>query len=211
MISLIYGLSIRPVTDLLLRPLEDQVVFPKEDKAEALVVLGGGVLSYSPSPFGLGIAESESLYRLLAALWLYRQRPRPIILSGGSVYANERSEAEVLEEMLVQLGVRRVDIWTDKISRTTEENIAEIEKILLLRNIRRIFLISSAFHLPRALGEFSHFRGEVIGYPSHYHSRDVEFHIWVDYLPRAKYLYLSSLALHEYLGLFFQWIKKTPP
>ncbi|MEN3027967.1 MAG: YdcF family protein [Aquificaceae bacterium] len=117
----LYMLSVEPVKDMLYRPLEKAHPVPQRLEVDAIVVLGGG--SYKT-----GILKEDSMKRLLTGFLLHREHGLPIILSGGASLGS-LPEAEVMKQLLEELGVDRKSIITEARSRDTYENALYVKEI----------------------------------------------------------------------------------
>jgi uncharacterized SAM-binding protein YcdF (DUF218 family) len=121
------------------------------------IVLGGYTDMSAAQPPGM-VTFSRSGNRLSTALMLYKTgKIRHILLSGGSgkLIGAEASEAPVARWYLQQAGVPDSVIWVEDQSRNTREN-ARFSRALLDARApgSRCLLISSAWHLPRAIISF---------------------------------------------------------
>lgn len=183
---------------------------------DAIVVLGGAMDAAVPPerPYpNLGAAAD----RVWHAARLYRAGKAPVILvSGGNLpwSDTDRPEAEVMAELLQELGVPASAILRESASRTTRANRDFSVPLLRAHGIRRILLVTSALHLPRALALFQNSDLEVIAAPT-----DVEvvprdpFHP-LRWLPDAQALADSSRAFKEYFGTWVdrcQSVSAAPP
>jgi uncharacterized SAM-binding protein YcdF (DUF218 family) len=198
-ISLLYLLSIEPVTDWLIRPLE--TAYPPLQhtaKADTVVVLGGGVRDLSWVPAAPEPAE-HSINRLVAGIEIARTLHLPLVLSGGSGETTPRSPAEVdaLADTAVRLGFARQDLIIESGSRNTWENAGAVKKLIPGKTI---VLVTSAFHMKRAAGMFRKHGFTVIPAPADYQSSARPWSI-AKLIPRANYLSVSSTALAERLSL----------
>lgn len=171
-------------------------------QAEAIVVLGGGVGSRRAP--GKAIELGDSADRILHASRLFRAQKAPLIVaSGGSGPRNEAPRAESLDmaALLEEWGVPSSAILREEESLTTRQNAIETERLLLARGVRRIILVTSALHMPRALGAFRKTTLQPIPSPSSFTVRD-EGRPWTErWLPTAAALGRSTSAVHEWLGL----------
>lgn len=123
---------------------------------ELIVVLGGGV-TRDGSPGAATIARARRAARTA------RSSPdAPLILSGGreAALGNGPSEAEMMRDELVRMGVDPERLLIEDESRTTVGN-AVLVTARYLRGLapRSIHLISSPFHLQRATEIFRHILG----------------------------------------------------
>jgi uncharacterized SAM-binding protein YcdF (DUF218 family) len=125
--------------------------------ADAIVILGGAVSGAQP-PARPTIALTASSGRVLHAAALYRAgKAKWIVIAAGNRPNNPhvQPEAEAIADLLRQLGVPAPAIRTEGKSQTTRENAANIRPILEALGARRILLVTSAFHMPRAIRTFS--------------------------------------------------------
>ncbi len=185
-----YLLSIEPVKDMLYAPLEKAYPVPQTFKVDAIVVLGGG-------SYATGILKEDSMKRLLTGFVLHKKTELPIILSGGASFGR-LPDAEVMKQVLEELGVDRSKIITEVRSRDTYENALYVKEICERRGFRRLLLITSAYHMPRAVETFKRTGLEVVPYPTDF-KRDNKYSLY-SLLPRAGVLADSYKALREYLG-----------
>ncbi len=122
---------------------EVHVPMPNE-KADALIVLGAQV---QPS----GEPSVQLAWRLEAALEVFNQNPAPIVVSGGQGANEPRPEGEVMRDWLVERGVPAEQILVDGESTNTRQNISHAISLLQGLNIQNVRIITSDYHLPRAL------------------------------------------------------------
>jgi len=203
---LLVGLSLNPVADRIIRPLE-AVYRPLPEgplKADAIVVLGGGVRDLSWVPAGPEPAGG-SLERLVAAVQLARKQHLPLVITGGSGETSPGAvrEADAMADTAIKLGFPAKDIVTENRSRNTWENAEAVQKLV---QGRTIVLVTSAFHMRRAVGMFKKMGFSVIPAPAGYASQTRQGSS-TDYLPQASALAISSQAIAEHLSL--SWYRMT--
>ncbi|WP_264805679.1 YdcF family protein [Cytobacillus sp. NCCP-133] len=96
-------------------------------------------------------------YRLPEAVRLYRAgRAKKILFSGGVVWpGSSLSEAEVLKNKAILMGIPEKDILTEEGSRHTKENVLAsmlvLDRAIGLHNISRIIIVTAPFHMRRML------------------------------------------------------------
>lgn len=205
-ILLLYLLSINPIANFLLFGLEKNLRYPPKEVGGAIVVLGGGARMYETG-FGFGLPAEDFTFRLYAAYELYRVKKRPIFISGGKVSPKELADADVGKAFLLSLGVSAKDIFVENLSRDTQENAKNLASLILKQNVREILLVTSAYHIKRASREFSQLPLKIHYWPSHFLSTDPDSYSFKDFLPLIAHLRKSSLALHEYFGLLWSYIR----
>lgn len=186
----LYLLSVEPVKDMLYKPLEEAYPVPREVQADVLVVLGGG-------SYNTGILKEDSMKRLLTGFILHKRYNLTIILSGGASIGN-LPEAEVMKQLLEELGVDKSKIFTEVRSRDTFENAKYVKEICEKHNFQRVVLITSAYHMPRAVETFMKAGLEVIPYPTDF-KQDKRYNLY-SFIPKMGVLNDSYKALREHLG-----------
>lgn len=176
------------------------------DRAQAIVVLGAGRYSNAPEYGGDTVSRFE-LERLRYGVRLQRLTHLPLMLVGGSGVGEDTG----LPESLLMQRAATEDFgatvtWLETRSRTTAENAANAAPILLGHGVRRIYLVTHAWHMPRAAWAFRHAGLEVIPAPTAFVTAigDEREEAW---LPSAQALYDVSLGLHEATGLL--WYRLT--
>ncbi len=186
-------------------------------EADLVLVLGGALAPAQP-PMHPQINLGSAADRVWHAGALYREgKARWVLLSAGNQpgFEHVQSEAEAMREILLGMGVPDSAIRTETRSRTTRENAQYSKEIVRQLGARRILLVTSALHMPRALAVFrSAFRDEgVTLIPA---STDAEAlggdwdPLW-RWLPQANSLAWSTRAIKEYLGLAQTWLAKGSP
>jgi uncharacterized SAM-binding protein YcdF (DUF218 family) len=193
----ILGLS--PIGNALIIPLEDR--FPPWDAArgapDGIIVLGGTIDAAGP--------RNE---RLVVVPELVRRYPNArILFSGGSgaLIDDGDAEAEFAARLLDSLGIARSRITLEDRSRNTVENAVFSKAIVQPRPGERWLLVTSAYHMPRAIGAFRKAGFPVEPYPVDWRTRRAEdglrpFATIVDGLRR------TDTAVHEWVGLAVYWL-----
>lgn len=173
--------------------------------AKAIVVLGGGRYSNAPE-YGGDTVDGLQLERLRYAALLARLTGLPVIPSGGNAMQEGPPEALLAKQILEQAFRVQVAAVEDE-SRTTWDNAYLTKELLDSLAIRKVLLVTHAWHMPRAVEIFHRAGIDVIPAPTaFYHTNDFEQE-FSDWLPSAKALLLSYYALHEYLGRVWYQIR----
>lgn len=194
-----------PITSFgLFRLLEDQ--YPMRPIAElpdadAIVVLGGTVVPLQPPRME---AEEITGARLQRAIRLYLAEKAPVVVCcGGGGYpgpANERrTEADDMQAMLRDFGVPETAIRAESRSRNTSENARYGAEILEKLAARRVLLVTSAFHMPRAVALFEREGVEVIPAPSDPRATGSPWTLQA-FRPGPYALRSTTLAINEIVG-----------
>ncbi len=200
----LYLLSIRPIADSLILPLENSFPHPARTSlnCDAIVVLGGGVLPNTPDAQGRAVPDPSSIQRAYAAFSIWRRMPVPVLVSGGSSQGERWTSARAIAAFLVDLGIHRDFQILEEESRNTFENAKFSARLLEERGSVSPCLVSSAYHLPRAVMSFAAFDVAVVPVPTDYRAYRGSYG-WPHFLPSAHSLAVSNTALHEYLGILY--------
>lgn len=200
----LYGLSIPVLASHLLRLLEPEPRDPGADKSgQAIVVLGGGMIPAAPE-YAADTVNSLTLVRLRYASGLSRATRKPVLATGGSPRGDSSPEARLMRQVL-QVEFHTPVQWVEEGSRNTLENARESYRILDAAGINRVYLVTHAWHMPRARYAFESSGFSVIAAPTGYTARPS---ITVfDFMPNAQALRNSSWFFHEVLGLGWYHLK----
>ena len=203
-LGLIAAFGIGPVGTWLLAPLENRFPPYSDDGTPiaGVVVLGGAVrpgLSFARDQLTVGDAAE----RVIAMADLARRHPAArIVFTGGSgaVVDDERPEAEAVARFAPTLGIDPNRILYENRSRTTAENARDTRALVTPKTGERWLLVTSAWHMPRAIGTFRRVGFPVQAYPVDYRTGTAGDHL----IPEpsiASGLDRFDLAVREWAGL----------
>lgn len=167
---LVAGLS--PLSAWVLMPLENRFpVFPDDGtRVDGVIVLGGAV--EADTSIGRGqISVNDAGEREIALADLARRYPEArLVFSGGTGSFREHavSEAEIISRFADTLGVPRNRLILEQQSRNTHENAAFSARMVQPKPSERWLLVTSAWHMPRAMGCFRKAGFPVVAYPVDY-------------------------------------------
>jgi uncharacterized SAM-binding protein YcdF (DUF218 family) len=203
--ALLWLLSTPYFAEALLHELEGEpyVTDTKKPLADAIVVLGGGTYFHSPEYAGDTVGN-ETLERLRYAAKLHRETGLPILTTGGKPLGNSLSEGQQMKQVLEQefnVPVR----WVEGESDNTLQNAQFSYTMLKADNIRRIYLVTHAWHMPRALQAFHSTGFQVVPAPTAYTTRYQTY--LLDFIPNAKALRDSRNFFHELIGMLWYQLK----
>lgn len=130
-----------------------------EESYDAAIILGGVTASDQPPLDRVHLHKGAD--RIMHAVQLYKLgKVQKLIVTGGSALLlddpESRTEAEQIEQVLLISGVAPADILLEEESRNTRENALYTHRLLQERSLNpeRLLLVTSAFHMRRALGCF---------------------------------------------------------
>ncbi len=202
-VVLLWLLSTPFIAEMLLHQLEGEPLSIDTRQADAIVVLGAGTYFHAPEYAGDTVSDF-SLQRLRYAAKLYRDSGSLILVSGGKPAGNETSEAQQMKHVLVEEFHVPVT-WTEDSSDNTLESARNCYKMLLPSKVKRIALITHAWHMPRAQTAFQAAGFEVIPAPTAYTTRyqtDL-----LSFIPNAIALRDSKIFMHEAIGMMWYRLK----
>ncbi|HLT99399.1 MAG TPA: YdcF family protein [Burkholderiaceae bacterium] len=175
-------------------------------QTEAIVVLGGSTASNRPNWFE-PYDRTTTVARVDTAAELYHADRAPIIIVSGAALEGSVSEAQIMANALRQQGVPAEAIVQESESLTTYENAVYTARILKERNIDRILLVTSALHMPRAMGVFRKQQVDALpagSPPQIVVPEDPAFSFW---LPSMQVLSASRSVVKEYVGMLVYWLR----
>lgn len=177
------------------------VVLASDSLPDAIVILGGG-RNPQADEYGGDTVSTPTLVRLRYGAYLHRQTAVPVLVSGGRVHGELKSEAALMASVLKD-DFRVAAKWLDEKSRNTHENAKYSAELLLAEDRKRIWLVTQAWHMPRSVAAFERYGFDVVAAPMAFSRRPSPDSFWLNIMPRAQSLAESSQALHEWLGIAY--------
>ncbi len=202
------GLVIGGMTPLgvwLIAPLEERFIAPAElGQVDGIVVLGGAERSALTAAHGQPHVNHMS-GRLITFLHLARAYPEARLVHSGRGWdvagpSGGLNQSLVAERLLLDAGIDPSRIRFERRSLNTCENARMSFELVRPTPGERWLLVTSAFHMPRAMGCFQTVGWSVIPYPTDYKQRR-EFGPLTTVLPDN--LSRLDLAAHEWGGLVY--------
>jgi uncharacterized SAM-binding protein YcdF (DUF218 family) len=199
-------MSFPPVADALLGPLQDKARAAAAQAPpccyDAIVVLGGGVTPAAP-PFLMEPDLADAADRVWYAAQLYhRGIAQRIIVTGGSLLplggGLATTEAEGMRRFLVDLGVPSEAIVSEGNSLNTLENIHNVRQMV---GEARAALVTSAYHMPRALKIARQGNLNVGAFPTDWRLPPEARPSWENWVPSIAAMAWSSISLREHIAL----------
>jgi uncharacterized SAM-binding protein YcdF (DUF218 family) len=170
---------------------------------DGIVVLGGGISPALSQAYG-DIQLNAGAERVTIIPKLARAYPNArIVFSGGdaSVLQNKGREADYLYPLLDAFGVPRARVMIENRARNTYENAVFTKELAKPKPGERWLLVTSAEHMPRAVGCFRQAGFPVEAYPVDWRTRPR-----FTWLPNGRFgagLAALDRAAHEWAGLLF--------
>ena len=206
LLPLLYGFL--PVSTAPLRYLENRHDIPEltGQPVDGVIVLGGHTAWGDISESRNQPQQNRAADRLTKGLMLHRMNPGGTLLfSGfdGRLTPKGWSEAETIRRLITELGVAGDGIIYESTSRNTYENAVNSLAVAVPQPGSRWLLVTSAAHMPRAVGSFAAAGWDsIIPYP-------------VDFQTGAEAGYIFNFEqgaasvrnwLHEYVGMAAYWL-----
>ena len=204
-VCVFYVLSITPVANMFLYSLESGLTPPSKEelsKVNIMVILGGGI-EVSGGFRARPEASGATYARVFNGVEAFRKsKAGVLVLSGGSIDKPGETEAEVMENIALALGVNESAILLEKKSRDTMEQALEIRKLVPVNKDTRIALVTSALHMKRSLRTFKKiFPGSAItAVPANYTYSPLKLN-YKTFIPSAEAFTASTIAAHEWIGM----------
>lgn len=204
-LALIVG-GLTPAGNLLVIPLEERfssVVRPTADeRVDGVILLGGFEDGWVSSGRG-GLGLNEAAERVTEGLRLALCHPEAkVVFTGGvgGLLAHNEEATSPVAEFLEEAGVARERLVLEGRSRNTYENALFTRDLVKPAAGERWYLVTSAYHMPRAMGLFRKAGFDVIAYPVDYRTRGPEDATrFFERIPQG--LMRLDVGANEWLGL----------
>ena len=202
-IALLALLSYDAISGTLALTLEKQYApfsnFENSKDVKWIVVLGGGSEVDKALPLSTYLSEA-SLKRLSEGVFIHKRLPgSKLIVSGKSGFEGITPVAEVMADTAREWGVKPKDIVIEGEAKDTKDHAIYVKEIV---GRDRFILVTSAWHMPRAVGLFRKHGMEPIPAPTDYMVRKREGGLTPGvFFPDAGALEKAERVIHEYLGM----------
>lgn len=197
-------LSYGAVSDMLARPLEQEYApltdYQSLKNVKWIVVLSGGSCVDPALPLSTYLSDA-SLARLTEGVFLHNRLPETkLILTGRSGFEGITPVAEVMADTAKEWGVDSEDIVVEKEATDTKDHPIYVKELV---GSGPFILVTSASHMPRAMGLFRKHGMEPIPAPTDYMVKEREALTPGVFFPDADSLDKAERAIHEYLGILW--------
>jgi uncharacterized SAM-binding protein YcdF (DUF218 family) len=201
------AIAVLPVGRWVVAPLENRFPQPQlPQRIDGIVLLGGAVSIARTIAHGQ-VALNDMAARITETLALAQRYPDArVLISGGDAAIVPRglAEADFTRRLLVADGLDDKRILVDTRSRDTYENAVYSKEVANPQPGQVWVLVTSANHMPRAVGSFRSVGFDVIPYPVDYDTGPDEFDFDINL---AGDLQTLGWATHEWLGLADYWVR----
>ena len=205
-------IGVLPVGELLLMPLENRFPAPSEPPGDidGIVVLGGTVDLDVTAHRGVVTFEDTS-ERLTSLLELVLRYPEArVVFSGGQGWLKDTdlSEATAVRRFLRDHGIDEARVIFEDRARNTQENALFTKPLAAPQRGERWLLVTSASHMPRAVGCFRQVGWPVIAYPVDYRTTG---QLTLRLPDAAKRWVEFDDAIRAWVGLIAYWMTDRIP
>lgn len=168
-----------------------------------IVILGCGHKNDGMLPVTAQLS-SCSLYRLAEAIRIYKANPGSRLLASGYGGNEPFSNAEMVRQVAVALGVPESHILVFPQPKDTEQEAQAIAPVL---GKQHFALVTSASHMPRAMHIFEQANLNPIAAPAGHLAKDPSRGNWWENTPKAGAVYSVERWWYETLGSVWLFLK----
>ncbi len=179
--------------------------FP-DSSAQAIVVLGSGRKSNVAEYGGADTVHPRTFNRLRYGSVLHTKIGLPILVTGGRYWEDDEPEGILMARSLKE-DFKLETRWIEGKSRNTAENAMFSWEILEKEEIKTIYLVTHAWHMPRAKQIFERQGFNVIPGPTRFEGLKGGKIRISDFIPSSDALRVSYYAIHEAIGLIWYNIR----
>jgi uncharacterized SAM-binding protein YcdF (DUF218 family) len=173
-------------------------------EADAIVVLAGGMTPPAPEQ-PEALPNPETYERCARAAWLYRNwRRLPVLTCGGPGWKDGEPFGSVMRRVIAGMGVPPEAVWIEDRSTSTHQNAEFSANILRQMGVRRIVLVTSAFHMLRSTRCYEKQGLVVTPAACGFTLLTAELHTL---MPGWPGIYRNERTFHEVVGLATYWIR----
>ncbi|HKU04795.1 MAG TPA: YdcF family protein [Bradyrhizobium sp.] len=193
-----------PLGNFLLYPLEQR--FPVWDSSrgepDGIIVLGGPIDADLSVAHGVPVITAAADRIIGGATLAHRYPNARLVYTGGSsnLISNDAKEADYATALFQGLGIPKSRLIMERQSRNTKENAEFSKQIVKPKPGERWVLVTSAYHMPRAIGLFRKAGFAVEAYPVDWKTGTKE-DLFKYYVIADDGLQLVDTGVREWLGL----------
>lgn len=200
--------SLPIVSNSLMAPLEKQFsAYQKTDPASQvnfIIVLGCYHYSDRALPATMQL-KTCSLQRLVEAVRISILHPEAQIITSGAGFNNPESNADIMKQAAISLGVAESKLQSYGVAKDTEEEAKYLAEIV---KKQPSILVTNADHMRRALNYFTAQGVNVTPAPASFWVKGEHDSTFGLFKPNVGSLEKFTRAWYEYLGLIVQWLKQ---
>ncbi len=200
-------IAVLPVGEWALIPLENRFAGDLPEQVDGIIVIGGDEQPDVTEARGIPTAL-DSMRRYMMFGDLARRYPdAKLVFSGGSGALHPQAkmlDSQVAKNIMTDIGVPTDRLVIEKASRNTYENAVMTADIVRPDPAQKWVLVTSAGHMPRAMGCFRKAGWNIYAAPSGYYTKG-RYRLYAAFNFDGQMRDLS-MAVHEYIGLISYWL-----
>lgn len=204
-------LGTHAVESMLIGHLSSQYPIPAAEEiqqVDVLIVLSGGMVaaydtSTTPDAGTYDQPDAWTTARVRQGARAFEQsQARVFVVSGRLGSAQPDKLVRAMASFAQELGVPAERIALEPNARNTMQHPLELKQLGIVRENDIVGVVTSAWHLPRAIAEFEKHFSRVVAIPAYdtaiYEKRGI-----LAWLPRSRSLASSTTAITEYIGMLW--------
>lgn len=198
--------SYAPFASWLIAPLEthytkfDSTQIPSLKDVAFIHVLGNGHTTDAMQPISSSLS-SAGVKRVLEGVILQKNMPQTKLIFTGYKGDTNTSNAQMNARLAEALGVQKSQMIINAKPKDTKEEALFAKSLVGEKNF---VLVTSASHMPRAIRLFESLGMHPIPAPTDFHKEEFVGYIRV---PKPIYFHISTLAIHEYIGILWSRLR----
>ena len=169
------------------------------EPADAIVVLGAGV-QWGSREWDGDAPSSMAVARLRYAAEVHRRTELPVLVTG---YTGDGMKVVMERDFGIPVE------WIEDRSYDTIQNAEKTAHILRREKIKRVYLVTHFWHMPRSVLAFQAVGVEVVPAPMGFVGHRPGESLLDRWRPRAGPLFVANLVFHEWIGLAWYWWRYT--
>lgn len=198
---LLFLFAYPPFANYLVSGLEDQYVkYDYKKNVEYIHVLGNGHDTDPTQPISSQISDA-GIKRVIEGIIIHNHTPNSKIIFTGYEGKTDISNAQMNARLARELNVSRSDILINPLPKDTKEEALFTKTVV---GNQAFVLVTSASHMPRAMMLFESLGMHPVAAPTNFYKTDFRGYLRA---PDVHALYISTIAIHEYLGIVWAKLK----
>lgn len=204
---LLYVSSMPLVGNRMMRRLEahcQAIPIDRAAKVDAIVSLGGFFGPHAAEGFLPNLSEANERLEAGIELWQKKKADWLVFTGGRFPWSNQREvEGAAAKRAAIARGIPEKRILVTREVGNTADEAAALADLMRERGWSKILLVTSAYHMPRAVRLFSHAGVKALPFPVDFQIDVKEKFTLLDFLPNANGLRNTEYALREWYGIAF--------
>ena len=199
--------SLPLVSKTLLRSLETvtpELSVQEVPVADGILVLSGILGPNRPDGFKLNWGEAYDRFDAGVRLWQAGKAPFLVLTDPALVQTGEHeTEGKRLMKEALKLGLAENHLLLIGPIGNTAQEAELFDRIARERGWQQVILVTSAWHMPRALERFHRTGLQILPFPVDYRTASTEKISLIDFFPSAAAMAGTEIYMREWIGRWF--------